>query len=51
MNIKTSSDGISEIIGYSNETKPTQGMAPFSTFLELDTKAIYIFDGSLWKQF
>ena len=42
--------GKKELIGLSTDTKPTTVDAG-STFLELDTKATYMFDGiSTWYQ-
>ena len=42
--------GVKELIGLSTDTKPTSVDAG-STFLELDTKATYMFDGiSTWYQ-
>lgn len=35
-------------VGYSTSQKPTEGVAAGSSYLELDTKDVYIFDGSIW---
>jgi hypothetical protein len=38
-------------VGYSTDTKPTTGVKKGDTFLELDTKDVYIYDGALWVVF
>ena len=39
-----------ELKGLSTDTKPTDGIAVNSLFLELDTGAFYYFDGSSWQK-
>ena len=47
---KVTNHDIGEFIGLSTDVKPTD-CGPGSTFLELDTKATYMFDGiSTWYQ-
>lgn len=38
-------------VGYSTDTKPTARLSAGNTFLELDTKEIYIYDGMKWVLF
>lgn len=40
-------------VGLSTDSKPTEGIANGSMFLEMDSKKIYLFDeaGSAWRQF
>jgi len=40
-----------EYYGKSTDTKPTAGVKIGSTFLEIDTKQVYIFDGTNWVVF
>jgi len=40
-----------EYYGKSTDTKPTAGVKIGSTFLEIDTKTVYIFDGTNWVVF
>jgi hypothetical protein len=40
-----------ELYGKSTDTKPTTGIVTGTTFLEIDTKTIYIWDGSSWVVF
>ena len=35
-------------IGLSSDTKPTEGIAPGSLFVEEDTGETYIYSGSAW---
>ena len=37
-------------IGLSSDTKPTEGVAPGSLFVEEDTGETYIYSGSAWTQ-
>ena len=38
--------------GLSTDTKPTSGIYQGSTFIEIDTGDVYMFDGTQWvKQF
>ena len=39
-----------ELKGLSTDTKPTEGIAVNSLFVELDTLDIYYFDGETWKK-
>lgn len=38
-------------VGYSTETKPTEGVNKGDGFLELDTKDVYFYDGTTWVVF
>ena len=37
-------------IGLSSDTKPTEGVAPGSLFVEEDTGETYIYSGSAWAE-
>lgn len=39
-----------ELKGLSTDTKPTEGIAVNSLFVELDTLDIYYFDGENWQK-
>ena len=39
-----------QFAGLSTDTKPTEGIAVNSMFLELDTGDLYYFDGSDWQE-
>lgn len=39
-----------DYMGLSTDTKPTEGIAVNSLFLELDTGDMYYFDGSTWAK-
>ena len=39
-----------QFAGLSTDTKPAEGIAENSLFLELDTGDIYYFDGSDWSK-
>lgn len=40
----------SRYVGLSTDTKPTEGVAPGSTFFETDTKRLFMFDGRKWLE-
>jgi hypothetical protein len=39
-----------EFSGLSTDSKPTEGVGKNSLFYELDTKKVYYFDGTQWKE-
>lgn len=39
-----------EYFGKSTDVKPTSNIVIGSTFFEIDTKNVYMFDGSVWEE-
>jgi hypothetical protein len=37
-----------ELYGKSTDTKPTTGLKVGTSFFEIDTKTVYMWDGSTW---
>lgn len=39
-----------QFLGLSTDTKPTTGIGANALFYELDTKKLFYFDGTQWKE-
>ena len=37
-----------DFLGLSSDTKPTENVPVYSTFLETDTKVVYVYTGAAW---